>query len=238
MSFYGPKSEVLKKVGWHIVSMKKYVKYHFLITPKQLRKKDAYQCSTDVIKFYGKIQKATVFPPWSHNYGRTRTDEAPGVKSRVNSDLNFIKKSILAIISNLKRYYELLERIENISDNYFRTSFEENAKSNCVKGRRRLRFSNLKVKKLGDLQIKLQLIRCGKNYQADLMGTPAIFSDIAENTNTSIDIYDMFDMTAQPFLQALYLLIFMLEIKLMIEKAHFSRKYRDLGFDIVFTQHG
>lgn len=43
MSFYGPKHEVLRKVTWHIVSMKKYVKYHFLITPKQLRKKDAYQ---------------------------------------------------------------------------------------------------------------------------------------------------------------------------------------------------
>lgn len=45
-----------------------------------------------------KFKKQPCFPPWSHNYGRTRTDEAPGVKSRVNSDLNFIKKSILGKI--------------------------------------------------------------------------------------------------------------------------------------------
>ncbi|KAF7380292.1 hypothetical protein HZH66_014647 [Vespula vulgaris] len=38
----------------------------------------------------------------SHNYGRTRTDEAPGVKSRVNSDLNFIKKSILELLTSKK----------------------------------------------------------------------------------------------------------------------------------------
>lgn len=45
-----------------------------------------------------KFKKQLCFPPWSHNSGRIRTGEASGIKSRVNSDLNFIKKSILGKI--------------------------------------------------------------------------------------------------------------------------------------------
>ncbi|KAF7389351.1 hypothetical protein HZH66_010488 [Vespula vulgaris] len=96
-NFYGVKSEVLRKVDLHVVSMKKCVKYHFLATPKQLctfdTGKDACLFDSGGPILWQNPRSNRIFLLGVINYGRTCADAAPGVNLRVTSYLDFIRRS-------------------------------------------------------------------------------------------------------------------------------------------------
>ncbi|XP_046827166.1 venom serine protease-like [Vespa crabro] len=96
-NFYGIKSEVLRKVDLHVISMKECIKYHFLATCKQLCTfdigKDACQFDSGGPILWQNPLSNRVFLLGIINYGKTCADEAPGVNLRVTSYLDFIRRS-------------------------------------------------------------------------------------------------------------------------------------------------